>query len=58
MVEFKVAIYDFHMYPQRANIPPQGLDRHALIVGAISDPTAKFEPSIGTISPVVDLQGR
>ena len=27
------------MYPQRANIPLQGLDRRALTVGAISSPT-------------------
>ena len=26
------------MHPQRANIPLQGLDRHALTVGAISGP--------------------
>ena len=35
-----------YMYPQRANIPLQGLDRRALTVGAISGPTAKLEPSL------------
>ena len=39
------------MHPQWA----QGLDRRALTVRAISGPTAKLEPSIGAISPVVDL---
>ena len=28
--------YDVYMHPQRASIPLQGLDRHALTVGAIS----------------------
>ena len=37
-VEFRVAIYDEYMHPQRANIPLQGLDRRALTVGAISGP--------------------
>ena len=46
------------MHPQRANIPLQGLDRHALTLGAISSPTANLEPSFGAISPVVDLHGR
>ena len=46
------------MHPQRANIPLQGLDRHALTVGAISGPTANLEPSFGAISPVVDLHDR
>ena len=40
------------MYPQRANIPLQGLDRRALTVGAISG------PSFGAISPVMDLHGQ
>ena len=30
--------YDIHVYPQKANIAPQGLDRHRLTMGAISDP--------------------
>ena len=45
------------MYPQRTNIPLQGLDRCALTVGAISGPHSQIEASIGTISPVVDLHG-
>ena len=36
------------MYPQRAIIPLQGLDRCALTVGAISGPTAKLEASLVT----------
>ena len=44
-----------YMHPQRANIPLQDLDRHALTVGAIS---ANLEPSFGAISPVVNLHGR
>ena len=46
------------MYPQRANIPLQGLYIRALTVGATSGPTAKLEPSFGPISPVVDLHGQ
>ena len=34
-VEFRVAIYNIHMYSQRVNIPLQFLDRHALTVGVI-----------------------
>ena len=49
--------HDGHMYPQRANTPLQGLHRYALTVGAISGRTTKLEPSIGIISPVVDLHG-
>ena len=45
------------MRPQRANIPLQGLDTHALTVGA-KITTAKLEGTFGTISPVVDLHGR
>ena len=51
--------YDVNMHPQRANIPLQGLDKHVLTVGAIIlVPTAKLEPSIGAISPVMDLHDR
>ena len=46
------------MYPQRANIPKQDLDRRALTVEAISGPTAKLDPSFGAISPVVNLHGQ
>ena len=46
-----------YMYPQRANIPLQGLEKRGPTVGAISGATAKFEPSIGAISPVADLHG-
>ena len=46
------------MHPQRANIPLQGLDRRALTVGAISGPHSQLVPSVGAISPVVDLHGR
>ena len=46
------------MYPQRTIIPIQEPDRHALTVEATSVPTAKFEPSFGTILPVVDLHGQ
>ena len=35
--------YDVYMYPQRANIPLQGLDRCALTVGAISGPHCQIE---------------
>ena len=45
------------MYSQRSNIPLQGLDKGVLTVGAISGPTAKLEPYIGAISPVMDLHG-
>ena len=45
------------MYPQQANIPLQALDRHALTVEAYQVPTAKFEPYIGAISPVMNLHG-
>ena len=38
MTEFRVDIYDFHMHPQRANIPLQGLNRCMLTVGATSVP--------------------
>ena len=47
-----------YKYPQRANIQLQGLNRHAVIVGAIQVPTAKLEFSFGTISPDVDLHCR
>ena len=30
--------YHVHMYPQRANVPLKGLDKHVLTVGAISGP--------------------
>ena len=30
--------YDVYLHPQRINIPLQGLDKHALTVGAISGP--------------------
>ena len=42
IVEFRVATYDVYMHPQRANIPLQGLDRRALIVGAISGPHSQL----------------
>ena len=35
IVEFRVAMYDVHMYPQRTNIPLQSLYRRALKVSAI-----------------------
>ena len=34
--------YDMYMHPQRANISLQGLDRHALTVGAISGPHSQI----------------
>ena len=46
------------MHPQRANIPLQGLDRRARIVGPYQVPTADLVASFGAISPVVDLHGR
>ena len=51
--------YDMYayMYPQRAIISLQGLDRHALTVGAISVPIAKLEPSFDAISSAVELHG-
>ena len=57
IVEFRVAIYDMCMYPQKANIPLQCLDRCAPTVGAISGLTAILEPSFGAISPVMDIHG-
>ena len=45
-----------YMCPERANIPLQDLDRHALTVGAISGLHSQMEPSLGVISPVVDLK--
>ena len=47
-----------YIYPQSFNIPLKGLDRCALTVGEISGPTAKLEPSFGTILPVVYLHGQ
>ena len=46
-----------HSYPQRVNIPLQGLDRYALTVEPYQVPTAKLECSIGAISPVMGLRG-
>ena len=46
-----------YMY-QRVNILLQGLERCGPTVGAISDPTAKLEPSFGAILPVMDLHGQ
>ena len=46
------------MYPQRANIPLQGLDRCALTVGAISGLHSQIGALFGAISPVVDLHGQ
>ena len=43
---------------QWANIPLQGLHRDVQTVGAISGPTADLEPSIVTISPVMNLHGQ
>ena len=40
--------YDVYMYPQRVNIPLQGLDRHALTVGAISAPQPNWSPPLVT----------
>ena len=37
------------MQPQRANIPPQGLDRRALTVGAISGPTSGPHNQVGAL---------
>ena len=37
-VEFRVAMTFTYTHTQRANIPPQGLDRHVQTVGAISGP--------------------
>ena len=46
------------MYPGRASIPLQGLDRCVLTEWErYQVPTAKLEPSIGSISPAVDLHG-
>ena len=46
------------MYSQKANIPLQDLDKEflgVLTVGAISGLTAKLEPYIGAIIPVINL---
>ena len=45
------------MYPQRVSIPIQGLDGHALTVGAISGPHCQVGALFGAISPVMDLHG-
>ena len=60
IAEFRVAIYDVYMHPQRTNIPLQGLDRCELtvLVGAIPGPHNKLKPSFGAIPPVVDLHGQ
>ena len=53
--------YDVHMYPQRANIPLQSLDSQICTDSGshIRSPLhAKLQPSIGAISPVVDLHGQ
>ena len=50
----RVSNYDMYMYPQRANIPLQVLDRHAMTVGAISSLHKQMEPCI---SPVINLLG-
>ena len=43
IVEFRVAtVYDMYMYPQRTNIALQGLERHALTVGAILGPHSQI----------------
>ena len=43
VVEFRrVAMTCAYMHPQRANTPLQGLDRHALTVGAISGPLSQI----------------
>ena len=41
------------MYQQWTNDPLQGLDRHVLSVGAISDSTTNLEPAISITSPVM-----
>ena len=50
------------MYPQRANIPLQGLDRRALAVGAISGPYVQpnWSPPLAPFHhhTVMDLHGR
>ena len=50
-----------YMHPQRASIPLQGLDRHALTVGAIYIRFRRSHSQIGAlfgaISPVEDLHG-
>ena len=46
------------MYPPRANIPLQGLDRRGPTVGVISGPHCHIGASIAAISLVVDLHGR
>ena len=38
--------YDIQMHPERADIPPQGLDRRLLTVAAISD----FHCQIGALN--------
>ena len=42
IVEFRVAMTCTYMYLKRTNIPLQGLDRHALTVGAISGPHSQI----------------
>ena len=46
------------MYPEKTNIPLQGIDRCVLTGEQYQVPTAKLQPPIGTISPVADLHGR
>ena len=43
IVEFRAAMTCTCTHAQRANIPLQGLDKHALTVGAISGPHSQLE---------------
>ena len=42
---------------KKAIVPLQGLDRHALTVGAISDPHSQIAALFGAVLSVVDLHG-
>ena len=55
LVWFRVAMTSSYMLPRRANIPVHDLDRQWEQYQVL---TAKLEPSIGAISPAIDLHGR
>ena len=59
MGEFRVAMMSTCCYPraQWANISLQGLERRILTMGAVLGPSSDLELAIGTISPIMSLQG-
>ena len=50
--------YDLYIYPQRDNMPLQGLDRRALMVGTSKSLLPNWSPPLVQFAPVMDLHGR